>query len=220
MNFLRQPATRRDLLWASGVLAALIVIAILGAVRTAIKLNERYDVVVTDKQVVLERVDEQEATIAGQEETIAGQDEQLGDAERELESVTARLEVVSRRVREVVAAPAEAPERGALSDSGNPVPRPVVVDRVVGRVVDRPAPERPVFSPPSLPERPGRALPERPPRPQRPERPPILPRPPAPPAPTPVPPVVTPVPPVAVVPPRPGNKPEHAPCPPSNKHCG
>ena len=91
-GFLRQPATRRDLLTSSSVLALMLVAVILLASVVAVRLHERYDVVVDENRLLIERVDDQQVQLEAQQSEIVEADEQLA-------SVPAKIQ---RQVRVIV----------------------------------------------------------------------------------------------------------------------
>ena len=213
MNFLRAPATRRDLLSASAVQTILLCLVIFATLIALIRMQD-------EQNTLRERLTEARADVA-QAET------ELGEVKADVAAETAQAaQVVTEAAEPVVrraAARTEALVRTATERV--PVPGPARVASVSPRRdtdVAPPRQERDIALP-TLPERPQRPVIERPERerepilPNRPVRAPVAPAPAPPPVVAPpvvAPPIVTPAP-----PPRPGNKPAHAPCPERNPNC-
>jgi hypothetical protein len=211
MNFLRVPATRRDLMVGAGAMTVLIILVIFSATVALIRLHEQ-------QEVYRQRLADAREKIRNLDLDLTAQTEKVQEVEVIVREVTEQIEVERQQAAEVVTRTVrQAPERVRT-----------IVQRLGAPVLDRtsspslPRPSLPVRTP-----RPERTPIQRPDRPTRPSLPDLLPdRPSLPPrstpapTPAPAPPAPTPAPaPPAVEPPRPGNKPDHAPCPPRNPNC-
>ena len=225
MTFLQEPATKRDLVAGSSVVAVLVVLAIIAAVVVAIRLHEAVD-------EVRGRLDHEHATAVGLERDNRALEGELVEvrqagaaAEAAQVAAAQTVGVLRRRVvtlEESGASGAQGPPRasrgpGALPSPSGPAP---AVGGPVAPRGDTPPPAGGGTPEPGSrspgPGRPGRP---RPPRGEVPFVPPPVVAPPIVLPPRPAPPVAAP-PIVTPAPPRPGNKPPHAPCPPRNPNCG
>lgn len=233
-TFWNDAATKRDLVAGGAVLAICVVFAIVGAVTTAIRLNDALDQArgkakaEQDRRVELAESHERvERELGRLEAAAASSAATTREQARTITVLRRRLVTLEQTGRSGAPGASAGPDTaGTGGGSGSPPPQTDGVRQPLA-APGPPAGERPRLRP----QRPPRRLPQRPPRatqpiaptpPPRPSQPIATPPPPRPaqpivrpPAPT-QPPTPTPTP----TPPRPGNKPPHAPCPPRNPNCG